>query len=45
LPWGAAIEGIGTNTYVIEGGKPLHGAAYDIGPITSRSAASSDSRQ
>jgi UDP-N-acetylglucosamine 1-carboxyvinyltransferase len=29
---GAAIEGIGTNTYVIEGGKPLHGAAYDIGP-------------
>ncbi len=29
---GAAIEGIGTNTYVIEGGKPLHGTSYDIGP-------------
>ena len=29
---GAAIEGIGTNTYVIEGGHPLHGASYDIGP-------------
>jgi UDP-N-acetylglucosamine 1-carboxyvinyltransferase len=29
---GAAIEGIGTNTYVVEGGKPLHGASYDIGP-------------
>lgn len=29
---GAAIEGIGTNTYVIEGGRPLHGAEYSIGP-------------
>lgn len=29
---GASIEGIGTNTYVIEGGKALHGASYDIGP-------------
>ena len=29
---GASVEGIGTNTYVIEGGKALHGASYDIGP-------------
>ena len=29
---GASIEGIGTNTYLIEGGHPLHGASYDIGP-------------
>jgi len=29
---GATIEGIGTNTYVVEGGKPLHGTSYDIGP-------------
>jgi UDP-N-acetylglucosamine 1-carboxyvinyltransferase len=29
---GASIDGIGTNTYVIDGGKPLHGASYDIGP-------------
>jgi UDP-N-acetylglucosamine 1-carboxyvinyltransferase len=29
---GARIEGIGTNTYVIEGGHPLHGASYEIGP-------------
>jgi UDP-N-acetylglucosamine 1-carboxyvinyltransferase len=29
---GAAIEGIGTNTYVIEGGHALRGASYDIGP-------------
>ena len=29
---GAHIEGIGTNTYVIEGGHPLHGASYTIGP-------------
>ena len=29
---GARIEGIGTNTYVIEGGQPLHGAACEIGP-------------
>jgi UDP-N-acetylglucosamine 1-carboxyvinyltransferase len=29
---GASIEGIGTNVYVVEGGRPLHGAAYTIGP-------------
>ena len=29
---GAEIDGIGSNTYVIEGGRPLHGAAYAIGP-------------
>ena len=29
---GAAIDGIGSNTYVIEGGRPLHGARYAIGP-------------
>lgn len=29
---GATIEGIGSNTYVIEGGHPLHGAEYEIGP-------------
>jgi UDP-N-acetylglucosamine 1-carboxyvinyltransferase len=29
---GATIEGIGTNTYVIEGGHALRGASYDIGP-------------
>ncbi len=29
---GASIEGIGTNVYAIEGGKPLHGARYEIGP-------------
>jgi UDP-N-acetylglucosamine 1-carboxyvinyltransferase len=29
---GASIEGIGTNVYTIEGGRPLHGAAYTIGP-------------
>jgi UDP-N-acetylglucosamine 1-carboxyvinyltransferase len=29
---GARIEGIGSNTYVIEGGQPLHGASYTIGP-------------
>ncbi len=29
---GAEIDGIGTNTYVIEGGRPLHGASYDVGP-------------
>ena len=29
---GATIEGIGSNTYVIEGGQPLHGAEYEIGP-------------
>ena len=29
---GAQIEGIGTNTYVIEGGRALHGASYEVGP-------------
>jgi UDP-N-acetylglucosamine 1-carboxyvinyltransferase len=29
---GANIEGIGTNVYIIEGGRPLHGATYEIGP-------------
>lgn len=29
---GAHIEGIGSNTYVIEGGRPLGGAEYTIGP-------------
>lgn len=29
---GAHIEGIGSNTYVIEGGKPLGGCDYTIGP-------------
>ncbi|MFZ5623458.1 MAG: UDP-N-acetylglucosamine 1-carboxyvinyltransferase [Gemmatimonadota bacterium] len=29
---GARIEGIGSNVYVIEGGLPLHGASYTIGP-------------
>ncbi|MGH7592523.1 MAG: UDP-N-acetylglucosamine 1-carboxyvinyltransferase, partial [Gemmatimonadales bacterium] len=29
---GADIEGIGSNTYVINGGQPLHGASYAIGP-------------
>ncbi len=29
---GARIEGIGTNTYVVEGGHPLGGGTYRIGP-------------
>ena len=29
---GASIEGIGSNVYTIEGGRPLGGAAYAIGP-------------
>ncbi len=29
---GADIEGIGTNTLTIHGGRPLHGAEYRIGP-------------
>ena len=29
---GADIEGIGSNTYVVRGGKPLHGTSYEIGP-------------
>jgi UDP-N-acetylglucosamine 1-carboxyvinyltransferase len=29
---GAQIEGIGSNVYVVEGGRPLSGASYAIGP-------------
>ncbi len=29
---GASIEGIGTNQYLIEGGRPLHGCQFEIGP-------------
>jgi len=29
---GAHIEGIGTSQYVVEGGRPLHGCSFDIGP-------------
>jgi UDP-N-acetylglucosamine 1-carboxyvinyltransferase len=29
---GADIDGIGSNTYIINGGRPLHGANYAIGP-------------
>jgi UDP-N-acetylglucosamine 1-carboxyvinyltransferase len=29
---GAHIEGIGTNQYVIEGGRPLRGCEFEIGP-------------
>ena len=29
---GAQIEGIGSNIYIIEGGRPLGGASYAIGP-------------
>jgi UDP-N-acetylglucosamine 1-carboxyvinyltransferase len=29
---GASIEGIGSNMYVVEGGRPLHGARHAIGP-------------
>ncbi len=29
---GASIEGIGTNTITIYGGRPLHGCTYEIGP-------------
>ena len=29
---GASIEGIGTNTVTIHGGRPLHGCRYEIGP-------------
>jgi UDP-N-acetylglucosamine 1-carboxyvinyltransferase len=29
---GAGIDGIGTNVYTIEGGRPLQGASYAIGP-------------
>lgn len=29
---GARIDGIGSNVYVIEGGMPLHGGSYTVGP-------------
>ncbi|HTS90175.1 MAG TPA: UDP-N-acetylglucosamine 1-carboxyvinyltransferase [Gemmatimonadales bacterium] len=29
---GARIEGIGTNVYTIDGGQPLHGTTFEIGP-------------
>jgi UDP-N-acetylglucosamine enolpyruvyl transferase len=29
---GAQIEGIGSNIYLIDGGRPLGGASYAIGP-------------
>lgn len=29
---GASIEGIGTNQYVVEGGRPLSGCRFEIGP-------------
>jgi UDP-N-acetylglucosamine 1-carboxyvinyltransferase len=29
---GASIDGIGTNQYVIEGGRPLRGAHFELGP-------------
>lgn len=29
---GAEIEGIGTNTLTVRGGRPLHGARYTLGP-------------
>jgi UDP-N-acetylglucosamine 1-carboxyvinyltransferase len=32
IAMGASIEGIGSNTYVVEGGGPLHGTSYAIGP-------------
>jgi UDP-N-acetylglucosamine 1-carboxyvinyltransferase len=32
IAMGASIEGIGSNMYVVEGGRPLHGARYAIGP-------------
>jgi UDP-N-acetylglucosamine 1-carboxyvinyltransferase len=32
LAMGASIEGIGTNVYTIEGGRPLGGCNYSIGP-------------
>ncbi|NOT07528.1 MAG: UDP-N-acetylglucosamine 1-carboxyvinyltransferase [Gemmatimonadales bacterium] len=32
IAMGAHIEGIGTNQYIIEGGRPLGGCAFEIGP-------------
>src|SRR5512145_10080 len=32
LALGARIDGIGTNTYIVEGGQPLGGGAHRIGP-------------
>ena len=32
VAWGREIAGIGSNIYTIEGGRPLRGASYTIGP-------------
>jgi len=32
IAMGASIEGIGTNVYIIEGGRPLSGCEFTIGP-------------
>jgi UDP-N-acetylglucosamine 1-carboxyvinyltransferase len=32
IAMGASIEGVGTNVYVIEGGRPLSGCEFTIGP-------------
>jgi UDP-N-acetylglucosamine 1-carboxyvinyltransferase len=32
IAMGAGIDGVGTNQYVIEGGRPLHGCEFEIGP-------------
>jgi UDP-N-acetylglucosamine 1-carboxyvinyltransferase len=32
IAMGARIEGVGTNVYTIDGGAPLNGASYEIGP-------------
>jgi UDP-N-acetylglucosamine 1-carboxyvinyltransferase len=32
IAMGASIDGVGTNQYVVEGGRPLHGCQFEIGP-------------
>ena len=32
IAMGASIEGVGTNRYVVEGGRPLQGCQFEIGP-------------
>jgi UDP-N-acetylglucosamine 1-carboxyvinyltransferase len=32
MAMGAGIDGCGTNQYIIEGGRPLHGCEFEIGP-------------
>ncbi len=32
MAMGASIDGLGTNTITIQGGRPLHGCTYEIGP-------------